>query len=102
MKTSSNNSLFTNPKLFVINSIINLFLLFILLLINKPSIQDLILPLLIMLSITNVYFLIKVVHNSVPVKEWQHSRYKAEINALKQKKWLFGFPLSKPFQTTKL
>ncbi|OCQ51110.1 Nitrate/nitrite sensor protein NarX [Photorhabdus australis subsp. thailandensis] len=85
MKTSSNNTIFKNQKLFVINSIINLFLLFILLLINKPSIPDLILPLLIMLSITNVYFLIRVVYNSVPVKEWQHSRYKAEINALKQK-----------------
>ncbi|CAQ84641.1 MULTISPECIES: histidine kinase [Photorhabdus] len=85
MKTSSNNTIFKNQKLFVINSIINLFLLFILLLINKPSIPDLILPLLIMLSITNVYFLIRVVHNSAPVKEWQHSRYKAEINALKQK-----------------
>ncbi|MBS9437592.1 hypothetical protein EAE91_10515 [Photorhabdus noenieputensis] len=91
MKTSSNNTIFKNQKLFVINSIINLFLLFILLLINKPSIPDLILPLLIMLSITNVYFLIKVVHNSAPVKEWQHARYKAEINALKQKNGYLDF-----------
>ncbi|NRN27147.1 ATP-binding protein [Photorhabdus heterorhabditis] len=91
MKTSSNNTIFKNQKLFVINSVINLFLLFILLLINKPSIPDLILPLLIILSITNVYFLIRVVHNSTPVKEWQHSRYKAEINALKQKNGYLDF-----------